>query len=110
MKYELVNPSDEIYFDAPSDSIAFFCALVVGGGAYAAKRTDTGEVIGGFYLLGIEQEAVAKELGEPVEPFIEANHEAINACFRSFRYIRERSSMNRIVDYAHGCRVKGAVE
>jgi hypothetical protein len=102
MVFELVNPSDEILFDAPDAKVAFVCALLVGSGAYPAKAKETGEDAGGFLLFAANADAeIESRLGMTGDQFVRENAVAVNACFKTFRYVRERTSMNRIVDYAH---------
>ena len=105
MKYELINPSDKVYFDAGSDLVAFFWSLMVGNGAYSAENTETGWT-GPFYLFGISDVAIEVELEMDVDSFVNINREDIKKCFQSFRYDSKRSSMNKIVDYAHGMKLK----
>lgn len=42
MKYELINPSDEIFFDAPSFKVAALTCIYLSNGAYGAKATEDG--------------------------------------------------------------------
>ena len=105
MKYELINPSDEIYFDAENDEVAFFCVLMIGGGKFSAKNTET-EWSSPFYLFGISSEALDIELEMDAESFINIHRDDINKCMQSFRYVRERTSMSKIVDRAHGLILK----
>jgi len=105
MKYELINPSDKIYFDADSDIVSFFCVVMISNGKFSAENTETGWS-GAIYLFGISNDALEIELGMDVESFVNINREDINKCFKSFRYDSERSSMNKIVDYAHGLSLK----
>ena len=100
-EYELVNPSDEIYFCACDDTIAFVCSLLMGQG-YGAKRVDGAEFGHCFYLFGISEEAFEKEVGMPWKVFLEERRMDIATALQTFRYARERTSLNKIVDYAHG--------
>jgi hypothetical protein len=99
--YELINPSDKILFDAPSDAVACACAAVVGEGAYAAHVHETGVDVGGFALFGADD--VRARLGGDIGRFLDEYRAEIVAALRTFRYVRERTSLNRIVDYAHAC-------
>ena len=107
MKYELINPSDLIFFDAESDIVAFFCVLMISC-AYGAENTETGWS-GPMYIMGIEDSQLEIELEMDVDSFININREDINNCFQSFSYNSERSSMNKIVDHAKRIKLKEAV-
>ena len=106
MKYELINPSDLIFFDACSDIVALFCVLMIIS-AYGAKNIET-DWTGPMYLFGITDDQLDIELEMDVDSFVNINREDINNCFQSFRYNSERSSMNNIVDRAHGLKLKEA--
>lgn len=101
MKYELVNPSDQVFFEAEDDKVAFMASLLVGNGQYAAKRTDNGEIAVGFYLLGISAEELERQLGCSCDAFIEKEGARLADAFTSFVYSHGRSSLNAIVDRAH---------
>ena len=104
MKYELINPSDLIFFDACSDIVAFFCVLMISS-AYGAKNIET-DWTGPMYLFGITDDQLDIELEMDVNSFANIHREDINECFQSFRYERERTSMNKIVDHAHSMKLK----
>jgi len=101
MKYELINPSDQVFFEAEDDKVAFVASLLVGSGQYAAKRTDNGETAVGFYLFGINAEELERQLGCSGDEFIEKERLHIADAFASFAYSHGQSSLNAIVDRAH---------
>ena len=105
MRYELINPSDKIEFEADEDQIAFFCVLAIGDGRYGARNIET-EWSSSMYLFGIEQSQLEIELGMDTETFCELRRDDINACFQSFRCVHERSSLNDICAYANGMKVQ----
>lgn len=105
MKYELINPSDKIFFEADTKEIAFLCSLFLGNGKYSARNVETDESTN-MYFFGIEDETLTKELGMHVDLFCKENAKEINKCFKSFYVEGERSSMNDICAYAHGLSVK----
>ena len=109
MKYELINPSDKIEFEAESDMIAFFSVLMLSDGKYAAENIET-KWSSPLYIFGIKTEALEMELGMDVEAFCELYRDEINACFQSFHCVHERSSLNDICAYAKGLSVKAEKE
>ena len=56
--YEVINPSDEITFYAPSDKVAVAAVLVCGEGQWGATRIeDDGDVdVGGMLLFSDEEQ------------------------------------------------------
>lgn len=104
MKYELINPSDRIFFDAENNKIAQFCSTYISTG-YTYENTETGES-GNMYIFGIDEDGILKEFGCDIKTFIKENAKEIQACFASFRYSSGRTSMNRIVDFAHSIKMK----
>jgi len=69
MIYELINPSDDWSFEAPSDKIAFLVSLIVGEGQTPASRDGWQ---GGMYILG---------LGDPNKDFQEQFNEQLEGAF-----------------------------
>jgi hypothetical protein len=104
MKYELINPSDKIEFEAESNEIAFFCVVMLEP-RYAAQNLET-EWSSGIYLFGITEEVIEKELNRDIENFCELYRDEINACFKSFHCVGARTSMNDICKVANAMKVK----
>jgi hypothetical protein len=104
MKYELINPSDKIEFEAESDEIALLCVLNISS-AYAAENLETGWK-SPFGMFGYTEDDLIRDLGRDVETFCELYRDEINACFKSFHCVHERTSLNDICKYANGLKVK----
>lgn len=100
LRFELINPSDPIEFDAASKEVAALAALVTGRGQYSAKLGDDGVI--GFAMFG--GDGGYQELyGRTIEEGLAALKGELSAALGSFRIIggAERSSMNNICAYAH---------
>lgn len=137
--FELINPSDQIHFEAPSREVADVCVAYISG-MYAPRELDRETLeekwSGGLSALAGE-DYFAKEHGiEDLGAWMKLNAQELNQCWKSFTYgsVRElffyksamekiddpekrqafadewddkhRSSMNKIVAYAHGLKVK----
>lgn len=104
MKYEICNPSDACYLEADDSKVAAACILFLGNGQYPTKNADTGESIAGsFFLFGGDIEQTWKHFhGIGLDEFmsIRENKEKLAACFESFKYKCERTSMNNIGERA----------
>ena len=103
--YELINPSDKILFDAENNKIAFFCTMILSNGKFGCDEIN-GDYKSSLYILGIDEETLIFEIDMDIDSFIELYRDEINECFKSFRYVNERSSMNKIVDCAHNMILK----
>jgi len=99
MRFELINPSDYIEFEAESMFIAgLICALQ--GGQVSSKNMETGETTPFFIFGGMDE--WLKQNNEAAETVIDNNKNKIIEALKSFRYPKgERTSMNNIVGWAH---------
>ncbi len=91
-EYELINPSDAVYFDAPEPVVAACAAALVGEGAYDAKGPEGS--VGGLLLFGMQP--FTSRYGD-FGVAMEQHRDAIKAALRSFRIKGKRSSLNDIV-------------
>ena len=97
MIYELINPSDEITFEAEDDLIAKICALVVGHGRYGLHRiTEDGEPMEIMlpFLSWPTLEQVIEIIGKDINELLMENNEKVIACFKSFAVcpVKERET------------------
>jgi len=101
VQYELINPSDPIFFDAPDVKIATLACIYVSNGHYGAHPQDGGDPVP-VLIFGWRKWWDEKYNTNPEED-VKANAAAIVATLRSFRLQdgRERSSMNDICANAH---------
>jgi hypothetical protein len=101
MKYELINPSDPIFFEAPNLKIATLACLYVGNGSYGAKPEDGSEEVP-LLIFGWRKWWAEKY---DTDPMAEATENAVEIAkaLRSFHIQdgRERSSLNDICARAH---------
>lgn len=87
MTYEFITPSDPITFKAESDQVAFFCALVLGGGKAGMSREDGAKTESPMVFMQSDPMPWIEEyLGRELQAFSDANILEIAACFRSFAY------------------------
>lgn len=100
LQYELINPSDKIYFEVP-DVVHAATATALISTAYGGKCLTEGGEDSPIFLLGGASEWIEKRSGMSVDDFIEKNAQTLHDTLSSFRYAHERTSMNRIVDIAH---------
>lgn len=98
--YELINPSDAIIFDAPDDDVATAAVTLVDD-RLGWKNKTTGEE-GGF--IGVQ--AMVGTLPEDVVPalleILSGRRVEVEEALYSFRYQGIQTSLNPIVDKAHG--------
>ena len=83
MLYELVNPSDQVTFEATNEKIACFCAWSL---SWAYWVTDQK---GKSYWIPAFNESVIEEVLGPsdwMENFVKENKPEIKKCFLSFFY------------------------
>ena len=97
--YEVINPSDRVLLDATSDEIAVAAVCILGEGRYAAKRDGFS---GPLFLFGGHDEWFVEHAGLDFSDYMAANLAEIGSALRSARYKTDRTSLNRIVDRAHG--------
>lgn len=100
MKYELINPSDKIYYEAP-DKIHSALATSLLSNSFGGKCLEDSKHDSPIFLFGGSQQWIEQESGITLAEFIRKNSESIYDTLKSFRYDGERTSMNRIVDFAH---------
>lgn len=105
MKYELINPSDKIEFEAESDLLAFFCVLMLSEGKYCAENIQT-KWSSSLHIFGMGESELELELGMDVEAFCELYKDEINACFQSFHCVNVKTSLNDICHRANSMSVK----
>jgi len=100
MKFEIGNPSDLCFLEADDPRIAAACILFLGNGHYFCINTETREQIDGtFFVLGGDVDETWKEYhGVSFNDFMELPNtkSKMKACFESFSYANERSSINNI--------------
>lgn len=99
-QYELINPSDKIFFDAESDEVAFTAACLIGPG-YGAKRKGAWDIAIDFTPFGVSADRFKELMGHTVGEYIDLKRREISESLASMRYDTERSSINKIVDFAH---------
>ena len=100
MKYELINPSDAIFYDAP-DAVHSAMATALLSSAYGGNCLENSEHSSPIFLLGGASEWIEEKSGLTPDEFIEKNAQTLHDTLKSFRYEGERTSLNRIVDRAH---------
>ena len=101
MKWELINPSDKIFFDAPDLKVATVACTIVGRGQYGADSQESEETVS-IFLPGEHDEWCKSQFNQSLkELFDSIDMDEVRKCLKSFRYDLERTSLNRIVDYAH---------
>lgn len=97
LTYEISNPHDEAYIDAPTDVIAVATVAVLGEGKYAAKREGFD---GPFFFIGGHDEWFSKHTGVSCLDFLRAHSGDIAAALRTVRLARERTSLFDMVSTA----------
>lgn len=107
MKYEITNPSDPVFMQAPDLEIAAIAVVLLGEGKYGAEATDGVSPSVPIFLLGGADEWFTETLGRSIVDTIGSvkatRMDALAAALESVAYPEghERTSMNRIVDRAH---------
>ncbi len=97
--YEIINPSDRAYCDAPSDAIAVAAIAILSEGRYSVRRNGfTGPL---FLFSGHDEWAAAVAGGVTFEAFMIANLAGIADVLASVRLAGERTSENDIAARAH---------
>ncbi len=99
-KYELINPSDEIYFEAKNDKIAYTVATLMGRG-FGAENTETKEIAVDFNPLGVPKPEFEENVDCEYDEWLESNKQEIIEGLKSMEYADERTSLYKIVDNAH---------
>ena len=95
MKYEIINPSDKCFITSDDEQVAKFCTIILGNGMYHLKREDGGQV-GGTFLLYSDEGALDADFGGSFDKFGNDRAKEIAACFRTFEYAGEPTSMTDI--------------
>lgn len=95
MKYEIVNIHDKCFITSDDEQVAKFCTILLGQGMYFLKRED-GEQVEGTFLLYSEEGALDAEFGGDFEKFGKEHAAQIAACFKTFEYAGEPTSMTNI--------------
>lgn len=91
MRYEIINPSDKCYITAENEKVACLCNLYLGNGMYGLKRED-GSIADGVRIF--DTESTLNEFFEGDFGKFADNHiDEIVACFASFEYAGERTSI-----------------
>ena len=87
MIYELINPSDQISFEADEHRIAICCVMMVGDGAYGAEAIGDKEKDIPLMLYADVDRYLRTWFGEdaPVD-YMQANKATTAKCLRSFLY------------------------
>ena len=97
--YEVINPSDAVVLDAPSDAVTVAAVAILGVGRYAAKREGFN---GPLFLVGGQDEWFREHGGGlTCEAYLLANIAPIAAALKSARYLGQQTSLAPIVDNAH---------
>lgn len=99
-KYELINPSDKIFYEAP-DAVHSAVATALISTGYGGNCLTEGGENSPIFLMHSASEWIEKRSGMTVDEFIEKNAESLYEVLSSFRYSSERTSLNKIVDTAH---------
>ena len=95
MKVEIINPSDECYLESDDVRVLQACGLFLGNGQYALND-EKGETILPIFMFGGADEFIAETFPEGFNKFVDDNLEKIRDCFKTFKYARERTSLNNI--------------
>lgn len=97
--YEIINPSDRAYCDAPTDPLAVAAIAILSEGRYSVRREG---FTGPLFLFGGHDEWFAANAdGVTFEAFMLANLAGIADVLASVRLAGERSSANDLVERAH---------
>lgn len=97
--YEIINPSDQAFCDAPSDALAVLAIAALSEGRYAVKRDGFS---GPLFLLGGHDEWFAAHAnGATFETFMLANLAGMADVLATVRLAGERSALNDFTARAH---------
>lgn len=97
--YELINPSDEIIFDAPDDEVATAAVTLVDD-RFGWKNKTSGEE-GGFIGVSAMVGALPEEAVLALVKVLADRRTEIEEALYSFRYVGIQTSLFSIVDKAH---------
>ena len=107
MKYEISNPSDPVFMEAPDLEIAAIAVILLGGGKYGAEPVDGASPCVPIFMFGGADEWFTETFGSTIVDTLSrvkaARMDALADALQSTAYPsgHERTSMNRIVDRAH---------
>ena len=72
--YELINPSDPYFFEAPDLEIAAGVSIILGEGKTPVKEVDSGNLVVPFFMLGANEDWTEKTFGKTMEEFLHYIH------------------------------------
>lgn len=95
MIYEVINPSDAVTFEAPSDRIAQLATLLLGEGAYGLEREDGARDVLPIFLFGGADQWLSEHFPEGYGEAVDADGLEIAKALRSLGYckVRDRKAM-----------------
>ena len=101
MKFELINPSDAVFFEAPSLLVAAF-AVVYLSPSYGAKEVN-GNLEVPIFMFGGAEEWFEKQLNvKDIKETFRTVAKDVAACLKTFHLGKgKRTSINNICKYAH---------
>lgn len=101
MKYEIINPSDEVFIEADSHEVACVAVACMGEGEYGLKEVG-GDLEMPLLLFGTADKWFKKTFDRTFEEsFHHIDREELKTALLSTNMEHERTSLNKIVDYAH---------
>lgn len=95
MQYELINPSDKIFFEAEDLEVATVAVGLVGSGKYGAHPKGDGPVVP-IFLFGGWVDFCTEHFGKEPDYKDFTLMSRVATCLRTFRVDGERTSMNDI--------------
>jgi hypothetical protein len=96
LRYEIINPSDECWIEAGDEMLACVVALLLGGGNYGLDCENGEKVMPPFLLGGFDEWWSQKSPGVEFGCYVDASLPKLLPVFESFKYARERTSVNDI--------------
>ena len=96
MKYEIANPSDKCFFNYDNELIAAVACLILGRGYYGLKEYESGKTVLPILMFGGVDEWLEEKNINALAAFINEHKSKLAACFQSFSYDGERTSMTDI--------------
>lgn len=100
MKYELINPSDKVIYDAPNKLISGMATLSLSAG-YGGDCLDNPEQSSPIFLFGGGSEWLEEQSGLELEACFKTHAAELVKTLRSFELVGERTSLNDIVTVAN---------
>ena len=86
--YSFITPSDPITFKAENDKVAIAVALLVGNGKAGCHKEDDTSLPTMYLFHPDPMPEIEKDLGQPLDNFIETNKQSIKESLASFAYGR----------------------